>query len=146
MPRIKAILFDLDDTLFDCCGLLVEVARRRAARAMVAAGLPCTEEEAYEEQIRLGEQHGPRYNVFDAMAERYAMPPSLAEAAMAAYNSDEVADIEPFPDVVDTLAACAGLQAAAVHDRGAGSSAAEDRAAGDRAVLRRDRHRGQRDG
>ena len=103
MPRIKAILFDLDDTLFDCCGLLVEVARRRAARAMVAAGLPCTEEEAYEEQIRLGEQHGPRYNVFDAMAERYAMPPSLAEAAMAAYNSDEVADIEPFPDVVDTL-------------------------------------------
>jgi len=103
MPRIKAILFDLDDTLFDCCGLLVEAARRRAARAMVAAGLPLTEEEAYEEQILLAEQHGPRYTVFDAMAERHGMPSSLAEVALAAYNSDEVGDIVPFPDVPDTL-------------------------------------------
>ena len=103
MPRIKAIVFDLDDTLFDCCGLLGEAARRRAAKAMVGAGLPCSEEDAYEEQVRLAEQHGPRYNVFDAMAERHGMPPSLAEAALAAYNSDEVGDIEPFPDVPDTL-------------------------------------------
>ncbi|MFW6163184.1 MAG: uridine diphosphate-N-acetylglucosamine-binding protein YvcK [Planctomycetota bacterium] len=103
MPRIKAILFDLDDTLFDCCGLLVEAARRRAARAMIEAGLPCTEEEAYQEQIRLAERHGPRYSVFDAMAERYGMPASLAEVALAAYNSDEVGDIEPFPDVPETL-------------------------------------------
>jgi len=103
MARIKAILFDLDDTLFDCCGLLVEAARRRAARAMVEAGLPCTEEEAYRQQIELGEEHGPRYNVFDAMAGMHGMPPSLAEVALAAYNSEEVGDIEPFPDVPDTL-------------------------------------------
>jgi len=104
MPRVKAILFDLDDTLFDCYSLLVDAARRRAARAMVEAGLPCSEEEAYQKQIELAEEHGPRFNVFDAMAEMYGMPPSLVEVALAAYNSEEVGQIEPFPDVPDTLA------------------------------------------
>ena len=104
MPKIKAILFDLDDTLFDCCGLLVEAARRRAAAAMVAAGMPCTEEEAHRRQLELAEEHGPRFNVFDAMAEEYDMPASLAEVALAAYNSEQVGDIAPFPDVPETLA------------------------------------------
>ena len=104
MLKVKAIIFDLDDTLFDCCGMLVEAARRRAARAMVQAGLPCTEEEAYRKQIELAEQHGPRFDVFDAMAEMHDMPHSLAEAALAAYNSEEVGDIQPFADVPETLA------------------------------------------
>ena len=104
MVKVKAILFDLDDTLFDCYGLLVEAARRRAARAMVQAGLPCSEEEAYQKQIELAEQHGPRFDVFDAMAEQHGMPPSLAQVALAAYNSEEVGDIQPFPDVPQTLA------------------------------------------
>jgi len=104
MLKVKAILFDLDDTLFDCYGLLVEAARRRAARAMVQAGLPCTEEAAYHKQIELAEQHGPRFDVFDAMAEMHGMPPSLAQVALAAYNSEEVAAIQPFPDVPETLA------------------------------------------
>ncbi|MFP4057385.1 MAG: uridine diphosphate-N-acetylglucosamine-binding protein YvcK [Candidatus Brocadiia bacterium] len=104
MAKAKAILFDLDDTLFDCYGLLVEAARRRAARAMVEAGLPLTEEQAYQEQLELAEEHGPRYNVFDAMAEMHGMSPELAQVALAAYNSEEVADIHPFPDVPETLA------------------------------------------
>ena len=103
MAKTKAILFDLDDTLFDCCGLLVEAARRRAARAMVAAGMPCTEDEAFEQQIALADQHGPRFNVFDAMADMHNMPSTLAEVALAAYNSEEVGDIQPFPDVPETL-------------------------------------------
>ena len=103
MPKIKAVLFDLDDTLFDCCGLLVEAARRRAARAMVDAGLPCTEEEAYEAQVRLAEERGPRFNVFDAIAHAHGMSSELSEVALAAYNSEEVGDIEPFPDVPPTL-------------------------------------------
>ena len=43
--RIKAVIFDLDDTLYDCTGMLVEASRRRAAKAMVEAGLPLKEEE-----------------------------------------------------------------------------------------------------
>jgi len=104
MLKVRAIIFDLDDTLFDCYGLLVEAARRRAARAMVQAGLPCTEDEAYRKQIELAEAHGPRFDVFDAMADLYKMPRSLTQVALAAYNSDEVGDIAPFPDVPATLA------------------------------------------
>ena len=104
MLKVKAVIFDLDDTLFDCCGLLVGAARRRAARAMVQAGLPCSEEEAYQKQIELAEKHGPRFDVFDAMADQYHMPKTLAEAALAAYNSEEVGEIQPFPDVPETLA------------------------------------------
>ena len=83
MTKVKAILFDLDDTLFDCCGLLVEAARRRAAKAMVEAGLPCSEDEAYRKQIELAQEHGPRFDVFDAMAEMYGMPRSLAQVLEA---------------------------------------------------------------
>ncbi len=103
MTRIKAIIFDLDDTLYDCTGSLMDAARRRAARAMVKAGLPLDEEEAYKLQIRLTDQYGPRCNVFDRIAELYNLGEPLAQAALDAYNSDEVGDIHPFPDVIPTL-------------------------------------------
>lgn len=103
MARIKAIIFDLDDTLYDCSGSLVDAARRRAARAMVQAGLPCTEAEAYDLQVRLTDRHGPRYRVFDHIAEQYGMGESLVQSALRAYNRDEVDDVTPFPDVIPTL-------------------------------------------
>ena len=101
--RIRAVLFDLDDTLYDCTGMLVEAARRRAASALVAAGLPCTEDEAYELQIHYQEEYGPRANVFEKIIERYKMDLSLVDKVLEAYNSDEVMGIEPFPDVIPTL-------------------------------------------
>lgn len=101
--KINAVIFDLDDTLFDCTGLLVEASRRRAARAMIEAGLPCTEEYLYELQKTLSEKHGPYYHVFDAIAKQYSMDHSLVEQAFHAYNSGEVVNIKPFPDVIPTL-------------------------------------------
>ncbi|MDP7133251.1 MAG: hypothetical protein QF437_22335, partial [Planctomycetota bacterium] len=70
---IKAILFDLDDTLYDCTGSLVEVARRRAARALIGAGLQMSLEEAYSLQVKLQEAHGPRFNVFERIAENHGL-------------------------------------------------------------------------
>ncbi len=103
MPRIRAIIFDLDDTLYDCTGLLIDAARRRAADAMVEAGLPCSREEAYALQKELSDRFGPNYHVFDDIAKRYGMGRDLVDAALRAYNSDEVGDIKPFPDVGPTL-------------------------------------------
>jgi len=100
---IKAVLFDLDDTLFDCTGSLAEAARRRAAQALVDAGLPCSAEEAYQLQLEIQRVHGPRCNVFERIAERYQRGESLVHTALEAYNSDEVAGIELFEDVVPTL-------------------------------------------
>ncbi|NQT19422.1 MAG: uridine diphosphate-N-acetylglucosamine-binding protein YvcK [Planctomycetes bacterium] len=104
MAVIRAVIFDLDDTLYDCSGRLVESARRRAAAAMVCAGLPCTEEEAYKVQAELEHEFGPKFDVFERIAERYSCPTSIADVALAAYNSDEVEEIHPFPGVRKVLA------------------------------------------
>jgi uncharacterized cofD-like protein len=100
---IRAVIFDLDDTLYDCTGLLVEAARLRAAKAMVDAGLPCTPGEAYRKQLELEAQLGPRGRVFERLAELYGLGPPVIRRAMEAYNSDEVDDIDLFSDVVPTL-------------------------------------------
>ncbi len=54
--KIKAIIFDLDDTLFDCTHTLVDSARKRAAKAMVNEGLNCSEKEAYNKMNELIEK------------------------------------------------------------------------------------------
>ena len=55
MPgSLRAVVFDLDDTLFDCTGTLIEASRRRAAEVLVEAGLPMSIEEALELQRGIG--------------------------------------------------------------------------------------------
>ncbi|MFP4055890.1 MAG: YvcK family protein [Candidatus Brocadiia bacterium] len=100
---IRAVIFDLDDTLYDCTGLLVEAARLRAAKAMVEAGLPCTPGEAYRKQLELEDQLGPRGRVFERLADLYGLGREAVDRALDAYNSDEVDEIELFPDVVPTI-------------------------------------------
>ena len=100
---MKAIIFDLDDTLYDCTGSLLEASRKRAARAMVNAGLPSTEEEVYLLQKELSEKHGPYYPVFNEISNKFNMGHELVRSALKAYNSNEVTDIQLFPDVVPTL-------------------------------------------
>src|SRR3954469_5596505 len=46
-PLIRCVIFDLDDTLYDCLGQRVRPAHRHAAEAMVAAGLKGTVEQVY---------------------------------------------------------------------------------------------------
>ncbi len=100
---MKAIIFDLDDTLYDCTGSLLEASRKRAAKAMVDAGLSCTEEEAYLLQKELSEKYGPYYPVFNEISNKFKMGHELIRSAVKAYNSNEVTDIQLFPDVVPTL-------------------------------------------
>jgi len=97
------MVFDLDDTLYDCTGSLVEASRRRASEAMVAAGLPLTTAQADELQKELAESKGPYFLVFDEIARRYGMDREFIEKAYRAYNSDEVSDIRPFDDTIPAL-------------------------------------------
>ena len=100
---MKAIIFDLDDTLYDCTGSLLEASRKRAAKVMVKAGLPCTEEEAYLMQKELSEKYGPYHLVFNEMAKKFGRNNKFVDSALKAYNSNEVSDIKLFPDVIPTL-------------------------------------------
>ena len=102
---LRAVVFDLDDTLYDCTGTLVEASRRNAAEVLVKAGLPMGVDEAVALQRDLADKQGPHFLVFDEIARRHALDAEAVDAAYRAYNSDEVADIEPFPGVRQTLAA-----------------------------------------
>jgi len=102
-PTFKAVVFDLDDTLFDCTGSLVEESRLRAAEVLVEAGLPMSVDEAAAMQKELADSYGPYFMVFDEIGRRYDLGSDALNAAFRAYNSEEVGDIRPFPDVVPTL-------------------------------------------
>ena len=101
--KIKAVIFDLDDTLYDCSGSLIDASRSRAAKALVEAGLPCTEEEVYQLQKELSEKHGPYHLIFNEIVNKYNADNKLVNIAYKAYNSSEVSEIKPFPYVISTL-------------------------------------------
>ena len=101
--KIKAVIFDLDDTLYDCTGSLIDASRRRAAKALVEAGLPCTEEEVYQLQKELTEKYGPYHLIFNEIVNKYNADNTLVTIAYKAYNSSEVSEIKPFPYVIPTL-------------------------------------------
>ncbi len=100
---IKTVVFDLDDTLYDCTGKLLEASRRRAARVLIEAGLSMSEEEALHVQEELTSRHGPNFLVFDEIARQHGLSEDAVDGAFRAYNSDEVGDIETFPDVLPTI-------------------------------------------
>jgi len=105
MPRIRAVIFDLDDTLYDCAGTLVSDARRRAAQAMRAEGVDAPLEkilELFEEYEKL---LGPRTRIFQRIIEELGGNGDALKAALKAYNSEDVGEIHPFPDVISTLKA-----------------------------------------
>ncbi|MFO0793838.1 MAG: uridine diphosphate-N-acetylglucosamine-binding protein YvcK [Candidatus Brocadiaceae bacterium] len=101
--KIRAVIFDLDDTLYDCTGSLIEASRKRAAKALIDGGLPCSEEEAYQLQKELSDKYGPYHLVFNEIVNKYNADSKLINLAYKAYNSSEVFGIKPFPDVIATL-------------------------------------------
>src|SRR5258707_1240754 len=59
-PRNRCVIFDLDDTLYDCFGQRMRVAHRHAAQAMVEAGLNADVEAVYRARIRAFRQNPAR--------------------------------------------------------------------------------------
>lgn len=107
MAKVKAVFFDLDDTLFDCSGSIIENARKRAASAMVEAGLPSSAEKAYKMQVSLFKKLGPMENIFDRMCDSLGVSKDekrrIVRAGFKAYNSDEVENISLYPGALETL-------------------------------------------
>ncbi|MDD5148046.1 MAG: uridine diphosphate-N-acetylglucosamine-binding protein YvcK [Candidatus ainarchaeum sp.] len=99
MAKIKAIIFDLDDTLFDCTGQLVEAARQRAAEAM-AKLIQKPKEEIYLKIIETEGRLGPKADIFGNVCDALSLknPQECINAALHAYNSDEVEKISLFKD------------------------------------------------
>jgi len=101
--EIRAVVFDLDDTLFDCATQCVAPAHREAAKAMVEAGAAATADEVLEARLALS---GIERDVDDAVAAsfRSVSPVRVAEAGRRAFYDRDPGPIVPFAFARDVLA------------------------------------------
>ena len=107
MP-IRAVLFDLDNTLIDFMTFKKETAKA-AAKAMVENGLPATETEAYGKIFSVYDEKGIEHQkTFFEVVRRYGLEINQAEriqqAAITAYLRKKFEVLRPYPMVKPTLA------------------------------------------
>jgi FMN phosphatase YigB (HAD superfamily) len=104
-PLITVVLFDLDDTLYDCMGQRVVAAHRNASHALAAAGLPASTEEILKLRLAALESD-PRLEFVDLEVGRQLGVPlsdTLREASQAAYFSTPVGRLRLFPGALRLL-------------------------------------------
>ncbi len=102
---IKAVIFDLDNTLLDFIKMKHQ-AVRAAIRAMIEAGLDLDEDSAFDDIIRLYQDHGwENQLVFDDFLNEklgYVNNKFLA-AGIVAYRRNREASLLTYPNVNRTL-------------------------------------------
>lgn len=102
---IKAVFFDLDDTLFDSSGSS-EKFRKGAIDAMIDAGLPAKSvDEAYIALMGIIKQHGSNNeNHFNFLCEYYGVkePAPVVAAGIVAYHEMKVT-LHPFAGTAPML-------------------------------------------
>lgn len=96
------IIFDLDDTLYDCSGTLVEQGWRRAAK-MIARIINCSEERAYQLQVEIEEKYGTKVNVYERIAALYNLPNKYINELLEEFIHVNISNITPFSDVIKSL-------------------------------------------
>src|SRR5438874_11503397 len=104
-PMIRCVIFDLDDTLYDCLGQRVRPAHRHAAEAMIAAGLKGSLVQVY--RARLREFHvDPMLRHIDAEVIRHfgaVDPDAVSRAAHDAYFNCPVGELTLFRGALPLL-------------------------------------------
>ncbi len=112
VPQLKAILFDIDDTLFSTTEF-ARKARSNAVHAMVKAGLDLPEEVVMKELEEVLAEFSSNYeHHFDKLLMRLR-PPSLSRvnpalivaAGVVAYHDTKFRELFPFDDVIPFFAA-----------------------------------------
>jgi putative hydrolase of the HAD superfamily len=100
--RIKAIIFDLDDTLYDCSGTLVLKSRKLAAK-IISKAVKCSETEALKLQLELEDRLGPKADIFHKIANQYNLPEDFCEEISNTINSLEVEGATLFPGTMASI-------------------------------------------
>src|SRR5262245_29835340 len=111
---LRAVLFDIDDTLFPTTKFAAR-ARRRAVDAMVHAGLDVDPEAAYQELDEVVREFSSNYgHHFDKLVLRLGgrlksgvHPAIVIASGICAYHAAKE-HIRPYPDAVRVLAALGG--------------------------------------
>lgn len=128
MKNTRAVIFDLDGTLFDLAPL-VRAARNRVATLLNSAGFFASTSYALKRINELEERHGPYYSsspyyfaFFDIAKSIYREKPDRCAAFLRtyghdvgdpieqlvavleeSYNAEDVENISPYPDAIQTL-------------------------------------------
>ncbi|WP_321421199.1 TIGR02253 family HAD-type hydrolase [uncultured Methanobacterium sp.] len=102
---IKAVFFDIDDTLYDTSGF-AKRARKAALQAMIDAGLPLSQQEAYLLLRKIIKEKGSNYDKhFNILTKRVMgeEKPLLIALGMITYHNVKFALLRLFPDTMSTL-------------------------------------------
>lgn len=111
MERIKAVFFDVDNTLYDTA-TQVEAARSNVVKAMIEAGLPVDERKALARLKRIVKKYGPNYRFhYDRLLESFKIKPNprIVSAGLVAYANAKSAYIVPYAETVPTLIDLIGM-------------------------------------
>jgi putative hydrolase of the HAD superfamily len=119
MTRLKAVLFDIDDTLYSTTAF-ARSARRNAVQAMVQTGIRLGEEEVANELDEVIREFGSNFeHHYDKLLMRLpheawagANPAMIVAAGVVAYHDTKFQELQPFPDVKPLLS---GLRGAGVR-------------------------------
>jgi len=104
-PLIRCVIFDLDDTLYDCFGQRLRTTHRHAAQAMVEAGLKATVDAVYRARMRAF-RTDPMLRHIDAEVSRHfgaENPEAVSRVAREAYFNCPVGKLTLFPGSLPLL-------------------------------------------
>jgi len=105
MTKIKAVVFGIDDVLYDASYQTTN-ARLSAVRAMIEAGLPVDVETGYRTLEGIVNELGPdNTKHFDKLMERLGLKwnPAVVAAGVVAYRETGPVYLKPYPDTMPTI-------------------------------------------